>query len=573
MNDTFMVKIPGKKKPLNGKKLIVLTWGPETKMVAKTLMEEKLEATMLILTYMKPANSLVRYLDEFAMQGKECEVICVDPNPNSNFLGPVVLQLKKRIGYPDTLRFTEATIDNAYVPYGSGDNLLNSADIVTALKLRGVIEGGESMPKKKVGKKVAKKEAPKKVTQAAAAVSTKTEVVMAPMDGEGVVIKFVKKVGDAVEADDLIMEIESDKANIEVTSPIDGVIEEFFVEEAKEMNVSPETKLASVKPSAPSAAAEPAKPTPAQEYGGPPSIVNAPMDADTAVVSYKVKVGDVVEVDDLLAEIESDKATVEVNAPCAGTVAELFQTGGTEMQITMDTQIASVQRFTAPGSSTILPTSSMATPGSSVFLPGTLDQMTPLTRHSIAMVENMSVGVGDTRVFHLEERVPFAGVVSKSKSAGVTPVVTLIKALADAADECGNKKLSADKRSMMTYGQVDIGVAMDFEGQLRVAVIRDASNKTMAEISADVKMFSTKGAKLSLADQNLEKVAWVVSSMGKTATHAVIPVLPKGCAGIVGVGRTDEDTGKSSLIATICHATLTGIEGAKVFRTFVEKCM
>jgi pyruvate/2-oxoglutarate dehydrogenase complex dihydrolipoamide acyltransferase (E2) component len=214
----------------------------------------------------------------------------------------------------------------------------------------------------------------------------------------------------------------------------------------------------------------------------------------------------------------------------------------------------------------------MAMPGSSMFLPGTLDQVTPLTRHSIAMVENMTVSAGDTRVFHLEERIGFQGVVSKSKSSGVTPVVTLIKALADAAEECGNKKLSADKKSMMTYGQVDIGVAMDFEGQLRVAVIRDASNKTMAEISSDVKMFSTKGAKLSLADQNLEKVAWVVSSMGKTATHAVIPVLPKGTTGIVGVGRTDEDTGKSSLIATICHATLTGIEGAKIFRTFIDKC-
>merc|ERR1711871_1884419 len=78
----------------------------------------------------------------------------------------------------------------------------------------------------------------------------------------------------------------------------------------------------------------------------------------------------------------------------------------------------------------------------------------------------------------------------------------------------------------------------------------------MAEISADVKMFSSKGAKLSPADQNLDKVAWVVSSMGKTATHAVIPVLPKGCTGIVGVGRTDEDTGKSALIATICTRRL-----------------
>merc|ERR1719379_1386468 len=338
------------------------------------------------------------------------------------------------------------------------------------------------------------------------------------------------------------------------------------------MNVSPETKLVTVKPSAAKTTAEPSKATPEQSWDGPATIVNAPMDADTAVVSYKVAVGDAVEADDLIAEIESDKATVEVNAPCAGTVAELFQTGGVEMQITMDTQIASGQRFTPPGSSTVLPTSSMAMPGSSMFLPGTMDQMTPLTRHSIAMVENMTVSAGDTRVFHLEERIKFDQVVSKSKSAGVTPVVTLIKALADAADECGNKKLSADRRSMMTYGQVDIGVAMDFEGQLRVAVIRDASNKSMAEISADVKMFSSKGAKLSLADQNLEKVAWVVSSMGKTATHAVIPVLPKGTTGIVGVGRTDEDTGKSTLIATICHATLTGIEGAKIFTTFIDKC-
>merc|ERR1719387_328162 len=232
------------------------------------------------------------------------------------------------------------------------------------------------------------------------------------------------------------------------------------------MNVSPETKLATVKPSAKAAAPEPAKPVPAREWDGPATVVNAPMDAETATVSYKVAVGDAVEADDLIAEIESDKATVEVNAPCAGTVAELFQKGGVEMQITMDTQIASVQRFTEPGSSTVLPTSSMAMPGSSMFLPGTLDQVTPLTRHSIAMVENMTVSAGDTRVFHLEERIGFQGVVRKSKSSGVTPVVTLIKALADAAEECGNKKLSADKKSMMTYGQVDIGVAMDFEGQL-----------------------------------------------------------------------------------------------------------
>merc|ERR1712078_646271 len=129
-------------------------------------------------------------------------------------------------------------------------------------------------PKKKVGKKKAP-EARKKVTAApVAAVAAKTEVVMAPMDGEGVVIKFMKKVGDAVETDELIAEIESDKANIEVISPIDGVIEEFFVEEGKEMNVSPETKLVTVKPSATSTSTEAPKATPETTWDGPATIVN-----------------------------------------------------------------------------------------------------------------------------------------------------------------------------------------------------------------------------------------------------------------------------------------------------------
>jgi hypothetical protein len=38
----------------------------------------------------------------------------------------------------------------------------------------------------------------------------------------------------------------------------------------------------------------------------------------------------------------------------------------------------------------------------------------------------------------------------------------------------------------------------------------------------------------------------------------------------LGVGRTDAD-GKSKLCMTVCHATLTGVEGAKVMTEFVER--
>ena len=44
-----------------------------------------------------------------------------------------------------------------------------------------------------------------------------------------------------------------------------------------------------------------------------------------------------------------------------------------------------------------------------------------------------------------------------------------------------------------------------------------------------------------------------------------IPVLPKGTTGILSVGRMQPDSGNKSLLALqMCHATLTGVEGARV---------
>lgn len=63
------------------------------------------------------------------------------------------------------------------------------------------------------------------------------------MDGDGVIIQFHKKVGDQVSADEVILEVESDKATIEVSSPVNGFLKEFFVDAGKEMDVTPETEL------------------------------------------------------------------------------------------------------------------------------------------------------------------------------------------------------------------------------------------------------------------------------------------------------------------------------------------
>jgi len=614
-NDTLHVVFPGKNEPLNGKKLVVVGWGPDCKMIAKTLVAEKINCELFILNYMEPANSLIRYLDELAQKGIATEVLCVDPNQKSAFIGPVITQMKKALGYPQDLVFTDCTIDDHFVPYGLGDGLLNASDLVRALKERGVLESSESVAKRMYDapvEELAPKAAPKKASPGAAAGAK--EKVMAPLEGEVQVTKVHKQKGDHVEADELIAEIESDKATVEVTSPIDGVLEELFMTEGQTMELTEDTHLCTV-------AAEAAEPAVGKvEYKESESVVvAAPFKSKGAELTWHKRAGDKVNGGEVMVTIHAPEmsgednvkgGTVDIASPFTGTLVEIFLDNGVT-DLTPNSKIFAVVRA---GEGKTMLDSDMTDDhgrvvGSSMWLPENMEEMAQLTpemqakalealnkskpgmvsvqaaeeekaeevvqlsRHHQAMVNNMTVQPGDTRVFVVSENVDFKKVAANSKAKGVTPVTSLVKSIADTlAETKSNMKLSDDKKSMRKIKQVDIGVAVDVEGQLRVAVIRDVANKSLEDIQMDIKNFAAKGPKLSVADQNLTNVCWVVSSMGKDASQSVVAVLPRECAGILAVGRMDS-TGNSALAATVCHATYSGLEGARVLRGMCTKLL
>ena len=56
-------------KPQNGHKLVVVSWGPDSKLVTKALTEQKLECEQLILSYIHPANALFNYLKVLRLHG------------------------------------------------------------------------------------------------------------------------------------------------------------------------------------------------------------------------------------------------------------------------------------------------------------------------------------------------------------------------------------------------------------------------------------------------------------------------------------------------------------------------
>jgi len=165
------------------------------------------------------------------------------------------------------------------------------------------------------------------------------------------------KIGDRVEEDQLIADVMTDKATVELTSPVSGVVTalhgepgaqspvggplvEFEVE--GEGNASAAAPFASepeiVVPFAP-------EPEAKAEVVPPPASKSAPGNyvfklpdvgegtAEAELVAWHVAVGDMVEEDQLLAEVMTDKATVELTSPVSGKVAALFGQPGQQIPV------------------------------------------------------------------------------------------------------------------------------------------------------------------------------------------------------------------------------------------------
>ena len=152
------------------------------------------------------------------------------------------------------------------------------------------------------------------------------------------VIDLFVKVGDAIKVDDAIATLESDKATMDVPSTVDGIVKEVFVQLGSK--VSEGVVLIKVETGAGAAAAAPA-PAPAAVAA---TVAAAPVSAapaagggvvevkvpdigdfsDVPVIDLFVKVGDTIKVDDAIATLESDKATMDVPSTVAGTVKEVL---------------------------------------------------------------------------------------------------------------------------------------------------------------------------------------------------------------------------------------------------------
>jgi len=206
------------------------------------------------------------------------------------------------------------------------------------------------------------------------AVNTTVQVTLPQMGEsvtEGTVLEWHKQEGDSVEADEVLVEISTDKVDAEVPSPASGTVVKIHAVEGDTVNVGavlaeiatengaapaaaaatedpvaepaangdePEAETEAEAPSEPQAEAPPAADGDAQAAtGGEIMDIVTPAGGESVtegtILEWSVKVGDAVEDGQAVVEISTDKVDMELPAPTAGTITEILAEEGATVTV------------------------------------------------------------------------------------------------------------------------------------------------------------------------------------------------------------------------------------------------
>jgi len=201
------------------------------------------------------------------------------------------------------------------------------------------------------------------------------KILVPDVGGEEVeIIEICFAVGDTIEADEGIVTVETDKASMDIPAPFAGELTSLSVkvgDKIKEGDVIGEIKTAGA--TAPVAEETPAAPE-APKAQTPAPAVTAPSEAEPAaatgavelvdvavpdigedgevdVIDVMVSVGDVIELEDGLITLETDKATMDVPSTHAGTVREVYISTGDKVKqgtLVIKLEVASVASTQSP---------------------------------------------------------------------------------------------------------------------------------------------------------------------------------------------------------------------------------
>jgi pyruvate dehydrogenase E2 component (dihydrolipoamide acetyltransferase) len=412
---------------------------------------------------------------------------------------------------------------------------------------------------------------------------------LSPTMEEGALAKWLVKVGDTVSSGDIIAEIETDKATMEVEAVDEGVVEELLVAEgAQGVKVNtPIARLsgegAAVAPAAKpaEASAKPPEPSaPAPEADSPNAPPPRPPKSDGARIFASPLARRLAEQKgvDLAAVTGSGphgrivKADVDAAQPAAAKPVAPKPAAAPPAASAAPRQAQSLEQMgIAPGSYDLIP----------------LDGM----RKTVA--RRMTDSFRDVPHFPLNVDIEIDGLLaarsrinSLLEKEGVKVSVNdlVMKAAAVALRRVPEANASYSPEGIAMHHHADIAMAVAVPGGLITPIIRAAETKGLAEIATEAKDLAERARTKKLKPEEFQGGTFSVSNLGMFGIKSFASIInePQGCILSVGAGeRRPVVRGDRIEIATVMSVTLTCdhrvVDGAvgsrwlQVFKALLEE--
>jgi pyruvate dehydrogenase E2 component (dihydrolipoyllysine-residue acetyltransferase) len=401
-----------------------------------------------------------------------------------------------------------------------------------------------------------------------------TDVIMPKVDMDqetGTVSQWLKNEGDEVKQGEIILEIETDKVAIEVEAPASGILSGILVGQGETVPIA--TTIAYILQPG-EALPEGAKPAQPEEAKAPPRTAVQQTDWEVPVtpVARKMAAASRLDLTTVPGSGRNGKVTKKdvqaaltapqpggngygkVNAtPAArrlaaqrGVVLESVIGGGPEGRVqAADVLAAAEAAANAPAVSAPVLTPSAA--GDVVPLQGmrrTIAERLTASYQSIPHI-NFTVRVDMTRFNEARAKLNKRG--EQDGRARVSATALLAKIVAQTLlrhpwlNSSYKEGEGAQGAEIHLFDEVNLGIAVALEDGLIVPVVRDAANKGVAAIAAEVSDLAQRAREGRLAPSEVRDGTFTISNLGPFGVEQFTAIINPPQAAILAVGATQPE--------------------------------
>ena len=368
-----------------------------------------------------------------------------------------------------------------------------------------------------------------------------------PDIGEGLteaeIVRWLVPEGDHVEADQPVVEVETDKAVVEIPSPYAGTVLRHGGAEGETIAVGEVLVVIGDE----------------SEMEGSPHLAPSSTPTGTVDTGSRPGAGDAAPiVGSLVEEAETlppgnltEGETVAVKAlPIVRKLARelgvdigLLHGSGQEGRVTREDVLAAATPEPTPADMAASSPTSQPSPEIAPALAPGRDERRPMSRLRRTIAANMSRSWAEIPHVTTFDSVDATRLLQVRSALGARhqtklPMEALVvKAVIPALESFPEFNATLDGDELVIHGAHHIGIAVDTPDGLIVAVIRDAGEKSVLDIASEVGRLGEGARERTLPPDQLAGQTFTVSNIGAVGGGQGTPIVPYGTTAILSVGR------------------------------------